>query len=194
MGVNVITGSGMDNDKYRITSKMNSNILSALGAGSTKFTGMSGDGYSHEIIAVNFKVPVVLDGFSFVMTGSTLGENRYYLDGRLQSTISSSASFALRKVSSIKIERYIKEGYASLDYSVTVSSLQIRGAYELHLLEIDNKLFTTNGSSVTFVSDNLEAPTSLFMSNGFTTDKLNQTVIKKLTELTKKYRLRTLKL
>lgn len=194
MGVNVMTGSGMDNDKYTITSKMNTNILSALSVGSTRFSEMYGAGRYHQIIKVVFKVPVVLDGFSFVMTGSTLGENRYYLNGSFQSTISTSTSFAPTKVRSIEIERYIKDGYSGIDYNITISDLRIRGAYELHLLEIDNKLFTTNGSTVTFVSDNLEPTTSIFMSSGFTTDKLNPTIIKKLAELTKKYKVCTLKL
>lgn len=195
MGVSLLKNVGsMTTNQFTITSKAGSNILYALGVSSTSFTGMYGNGRYHTLIQVNFKVPVILDGFKFNMSGSTLGENWYYLNGSKQGITGGYTTFAPRKVSSIMIERYIKSGYNSIDYNVSMSGLEIFGAYELHLLEIDNKLFTTNGTTVTFVSDNLDAPTSLFMSNGFTTDKLNPTIIKKLAELTKKYRVRTLKL
>ncbi len=189
--------TSMSTDKYTLSSKMGSGILSALGSGSTNFNKMYGNGNTYDILRIEFKVPVVIDGIKFTQSRDTLGSNWYRIEGVQIGSLSDNASvtFAPRKVKNLTIERVISGGYDTIDYAISVSKLEIFGAYELQLLEIDGKLFTIDSASnITFVSDNLDAPVSLFMSKGFTIDRLNSSMMDKLASFTKGYKIRTLKL
>lgn len=193
MGINLFKNvTQMETDAYSISAYRGSAILPVL-RGSSLFSGDRYGGRIYEELSVTFKKPVLLDGL--ICGGiSSYGPMYYQINGGTKNRITGTHNFTLQKVNQIKILYDLTGGYTSINYNYTLSNIQILGTYELHLLEIDNKLFTINGSTVTFVSDNIEASVSTFMSKGFTTDKLNSTIIKKLAELTKNYKVRTLKI